>query len=279
MLSHGFVSDVWKDIFEFNGVENFTTLWRITQENATVLAPTPLDLRLPHGGRTRVLIKHQDQSGQNRLLALFKKSALANEVRHLLMLKKNHIITTEPVYFYTTPEQRTLLIVCDLTHFTSLRQLHAQWQHNQPSFQMRMAITAQMGKIIRQLHQLKRIHGQLGDEYIWVRCSMPEGKRKLEDRVIGLTDVRRAKRFQMKSRAIMTDLGHLLAVGTHWSKTNQLRFFLRYREHTTLSSADKRLIRRILKRIQPHNHTSRISKLFRGWQFTFNHHPHRVSID
>lgn len=267
MLEHGYVSDVWKDIFEFNGVGDFTTLWRISQENTTTLHPHSLELKLPHGGRTKVILKQLDRREQPHWRILFKKSSLANEIQHLLLLKKNHIITTEPVYYWETPDKRALLVVCELTHFISLEQLYSAWQQTPPDFALRRGLIKQIATIIRHLHQLKRCHRQLSHAHIWIRYSKSDGKRKAEDRLVGLTQLDAAKRYWFKSKNINKELGQLLISSAGWRYTDKLRFFLCYREHEQLSSADKRLIRRLLKRATSQQHTKRTIKLSQLFKF------------
>lgn len=250
MTYQGFFSPVWQEIFAFNGIMRFEDIWRLGEGRSAVAAEHHViraELNLPYGGKTTIFIKRHCEPGvQTRRK---NKVALHNELNFLWLLKKLHIPTAEPIYFHSESGtmERAVLVMCQLTHFVSLRTLWVQWCLLQPSFNLRLKVMTQLAHTIALLHRHKIAHCNLNAEHIYLRYRQLDQGKDCDHIHVALVGLGKAQACWSRAEATRRDLLALLQTGHLWSCADKLRFYKLYRGITALTHRDRLFIRRLFK--------------------------------
>jgi tRNA A-37 threonylcarbamoyl transferase component Bud32 len=250
MTYQGFFSPVWQEIFAFNGIMRFEDIWRLG-EGRNAVAPEhqviQTELNLPYGGKTMIFIKRHCEPGVHARRK--NKVALHNELNFLWLLKKLQIPTAVPIYFHSESgtTERAVLVMCQLTHFVSLRNLWVQWRLLQPSFNLRLKVMTQLAHTIAQLHRHKIAHGNLTEEHIYLRYRKLDQGQDCDHIHVALVGLGNAQACWSRAEATRRDLLELLQTGRLWSCADKLRFYKLYRGISVLTRRDRRFIRRLFK--------------------------------
>jgi len=262
MLVNGYVSKVWQEIFTYNGLSDFERIWAsaaaegFVKDINTFPKERKLELNLPNGGKTSVIVKIEKNEVPGKIARLLYKHVpkLFQELEKIYLLKKYHIMSTEPVYFEECTDQsvRTILITCELTYFQSVKVLGIHWELLPPPIWLRVQVTQALAKFVHKLHVQKMFHKDLTCEMIHVRYARTKNELKKSSHIaIAFFEVNNIyqRRFRRKKHAL-ANLVTLCSSCQHWSRADLLRFYLHYRSHNRLTYGDKLQIRRILRRVR-----------------------------
>ncbi len=258
MLVNGYVSKVWQEIFTYNGLADFERIWASAAAEAfvkdinTFPKERKLELNLPNGGKTSVIVKIEKNEVPNKVGRLFKpESSLLQEQENIYLLKKNHLLTPEPVYYEerTDESARSILITCELTYFQSVKVLGIHWELLPPPIWLRIQVIQALAKFVHTLHAQKLFHKELTCEMIHVRYARTKNELKRSSHIaVAFFDVKNIAQCRFRSRKhALENLITLCGSCQHWSRADLLRFYLNYRSHSRLTLVDKLQIRRILR--------------------------------
>lgn len=191
-----------------------------------------------------VFIKRQQNHSFRSWRHLFRAiPTFTRELSRILGFASAHIPALELVYFGQREhgkDMQSILVTWELAGFKSL---------DDPAFvplrrldrASRHALIAETAAVVRQMHAYRYQHNCLYPKHIFARLNAGPSA---EVRLIDLEKVkwRPARRF-----AMLRDLGTLYRHVEGWTATDQLRFFLAYRQESGLTATSKRILRKILR--------------------------------
>jgi len=250
-----FLSNTWRKIFLFNGINDFEHIWLLgkTPSSAASLATAHIKLMLPHGGTTSILVKKYLGPPKSGFKKIFPSTnPFANEIKYFWVFKQLRIPTTELVYYnsQTLRNSRcTILITCPLAHFIPLSLMRFHWQQ-QPvtKHHVKRNILKNLAELLQFLHDKKICHHQLSDAHIYVRYHTISQEGYGERLSIILSELGSTHHCFFKFSAKFHDLSQLFASVPDDSLKDNVRFYQYYCQHARLNLLDKYWLRHILSR-------------------------------
>lgn len=242
----------WSDILRHNHTDGFEQLWALDANNwfeppnhcrGGWSGVVRTRLALPEGGEVGIFIKRQENHVYRAWQNLFRPAAtFEREFLNLLRFRRLGIPTLETVYFgqrMVGGKLRAILVTRELTGY-----LPADAERYRPVAQLernrRKGLIDRAAEIIRQMHRHHLQHNYLYPKHLFIR---EDG-----DLDIRLIDLEKAK-WRLSRRSIaVRDFDSLYRHTEGWSRTDQLRLFLAYRQEARLGKESRKVLGTILGR-------------------------------
>jgi len=242
----------WDEALRRQGLADFDTLWELeadwfeppNRRRGGWSGVSRIEVEGPRGARQGVFLKRQEDHVHRtwrhpiRGVPTFRR-----ELANILAYRGAGIPALEPVYFGQRrmgDHQRAILITEELAGFRSLADLSEAWSRGErPDRGTRAGLLAAVADLVASIHAHRLQHNCLYTKHLFVRARAT----KWETRVI---DLEKSKRAWWRWRARVRDLGTLHRYASGWSRTERLRFLLRYLGTGRLSGVGKRLARKVL---------------------------------
>jgi hypothetical protein len=247
-----YIHPEWREALTANGFDSFEKVWPVA-EDAWFERPnharggwsgvTRQALTLPDGKPAGIFVKRQENHVYRSWRDLFRPApTLEREFRNCLRFLELGIPSMEPLYYAERNvggKRRAILITRELegyrpldsAEFRPLRQVG----HNE-----RKQLIESLARLIRTLHAHRFQHTCLYPKHVFVKRSL-DGS---ED--VRFIDLEKTRWLPFRSWAARRDLDSLHRHAKGWSRTDQLRLFLAYRQEKKLGPASKRLLKSIL---------------------------------
>jgi hypothetical protein len=249
-----YVSDEWRGILRYNHLDDFTALW--DREFEWFEPPNRrrggwsgvcrYEMPLPRGGTRGVFIKRQENHITRTPLHPLGMPTFLREMRNILRFKQHNIPALEPVYFAhrrVDGNLRAILVTEALDGYVPLETMVQQWQQSGwPKRQQRLRIMDAVADVMRAMNQHHLQHNCFYPKHIFLRF---DDNGDVSVRIIDLEKVKwRLFAYAARFRDLYTLNRHSQA----WSRTDRLRFFLRYLQLEHLTPAAKLFWQRIARR-------------------------------
>jgi len=195
-----------------------------------------------------VFIKRQENHGFRSLRhPLRGVPTVAREMGNIERYRRCGVPALEPVYYAWRRHrgrQQAILVTEELTGYRSLKEIEQDWQRRgwPPRFE-RLALLYTVAELVRRMHACRLQHNCLYPKHVFLR----RDQGGWAARVI---DLEKTKRPWRRSVARVRDLSTLSRYCAGWSRSDRLRFFLHYLGQARLTSAAKRLARKVLRDIR-----------------------------
>ncbi len=234
MRSSDFCPSRWRTLLDFNGLRSFDQLWSLelawlehpNREGRGWSGVGKVELRGHDGALRSLYVKRQENYGKRTVMhPLRPASTLAREIRRTLQLRACRIGTPEPVYFgerLVAGKRRAILITEELRDFGSLEALSAAWcLKEQPGPGERRAAIDAVAGALRELHRHRLQHGAMYPKHVFLAFRGPTAEARL-------IDLEKVKWRPLRLLVTLRDLDSLNRHADGWSRTNRMRFLLRY---------------------------------------------------
>jgi tRNA A-37 threonylcarbamoyl transferase component Bud32 len=249
MAIREYISEEWHDILRHNHVDDFERLWALDAENwfeppnhrrGGWSGVVRTKLALPTGGEAHIFIKRQENHVYRAWQNLFRLTAtFEREFRNLLRFRQFGIPSPETIYFGQRTVEgklRAILVTRELAGY-----LPVNAECYSPIAKLdrsrRKLLISQAADTVRRLHQKRIQHNCLYPKHLFVR---EDG-----DFEVCLIDLEKAKWRPYKQSIVVRDFGSLYRHTEGWSRTDQLRLFLAYRNESRASKKSKKILMRI----------------------------------
>jgi tRNA A-37 threonylcarbamoyl transferase component Bud32 len=205
-------------------------------------------LALPDGSEVGIFIKRQENHVYRAWQNFFRLTAtFAREFYNLLRFRQLGIPSPEIVYFgqrMVDGKLRAILVTRELAGYLPVNAECYSPIAKFDRFRRKLLIT-QVADTVRRLHQERIQHNCLYPKHLFVREN--------GDFDVCLIDLVKAKWRPYKRSIIVRDLGSLYRHTQGWSRTDQLRLFLAYRNENRASKESKKILMLILRDGSPAN--------------------------
>ena len=136
------------------------------------------------------------------------------------------------------------MITKELAGYRSLREIEQDWQRRGwPSRGERLPLLYAVADLLRRMHACHLQHNCLYPKHVFLRCDLGQWAARV-------IDLEKTKRPWLRSVAQVRDLSTLSRYSTAWSRSDRLRFFLRYLGQQRLTRGAKHLARKVLRDIR-----------------------------
>ena len=246
-------NDTWRSTLAANGLADFDALWNLPPD----WFEPPNDrrggwsgvsrhrLRLADGGEVGVFVKRQqDHCYRSLRHPLRGRPTFERELRNIQAYRACGVPTLEPVYFgwrWQRGHQQAILITRELEGFCSLLEVQRQWaEQGPPPRAQRLALLEALATLAGRMHGCGLQHNCFYPKHLFLR---PRANG-WELRVI---DLEKTKYRRFRDAARVRDLSTLGRYARGWSRSDRLRFFLRYLQRPRLDPAARRLLSKVLR--------------------------------
>lgn len=244
----------WRSIFEHNGLSGFDDLWDLE----LTWLEEPNHYRGGWSGVARFELEVPGQAAQGFYLKrqenYFARTALhpirgiptvSLEFRRICQFNECGIPTLEPVFFgqrANSAECRAILTTRELGGYESLEDLESDWaRQGWPDFKERHAVIHAVADLLSLLHRRALQHGSAYPKHIFLKVEEIGGEARL-------IDLERVKRRPFRYLATLRDLDSLNRHSMGWSKTDRMRFLIRYLGLRRPSPGARRLWRTLARK-------------------------------
>jgi hypothetical protein len=243
----------WRSILAANGLAEFEALWNLPRDwfeppnkrRGGWSAVSRHRLRLDDGSGVGVFVKRQQDHAYRNLLHPFRgRPTFERELRNIHAYRACGVPTLVPVYFGWRRHgghQQAILITLELQGFCSLLALQREWtERGRPPRAQRLALLESLAALTRRMHGCGLQHNCFYPKHLFLR---PQADA-WELRVI---DLEKTKRRRRRDAARVRDLSTLGRYAQGWSRSERLRFFLRYLQRKRLDPEARRLLAKVLR--------------------------------
>lgn len=246
-----YIGDEWRGILRYNHADSFEQLWALeaghwfeppNYRRGGWSGVVRTRLALPEGGEVGIFIKRQENHVYRAWRNFFRPTAtFEREFRNLLRFRQLGIPSQEPVYFgqrTVDGKLRAILVTRELAGYLSADAERYRTIAKLDQARRKRLIT-QIAETIRELHLNRTQHNCLYPKHLFVREDSGMDVR--------LIDLEKAKWRPFRRLIAIRDFGSLYRHTEGWSRTDQLRLFLAYRQETRLSKNSRKILMRILR--------------------------------
>jgi hypothetical protein len=247
-----YLAEEWRELLAHNQLDDFQSLWDL--QGGWVEAPNErrggwsgvsrIELKHADGASTALFVKRQqDHVYRNWRYPLRGRPTFMREMYSILAYRDDGIPSLEPVYFgrrNVGAHQQALLVTVALDGFIALESLLGGWE----SRAQRLSVIDALADLIRAIHGHGYWHGCLYPKHLLVRLDDDRGSVR-EVRIIDLEKSRRSWRIDFDR---VRDLAALTRRITGLSRSDRMRFLLRYLGTPRLTDRGKALWRGVERR-------------------------------
>jgi hypothetical protein len=250
------VTEQWRGIMASNGLAGFDALWALqadwfeppNRRRGGWSGVSRYRLRRPDGSSVGVFVKRQEDHGYRTLLhPLRGLPTFVRELANIQRYRRCGVPTLEPVYCawrLHQGRQQAILVTEELAGYRSLLEIERDWQQQGwPPRAERLPVLYAVADLVRRMHACRLQHNCLYPKHVFLR----RGQAGWQARVI---DLEKTKRPWCRRLAQVRDLSTLSRYSAGWSRSERLRFFLRYLGQPRLTLPAKRLARKVLRDIR-----------------------------
>jgi len=250
------VTERWRTILAHNGLAGFDALWDLdadwfeppNRRRGGWSGVSRYRMRCPDGGSAGVFIKRQENHDYRTLLHPLRGiPTFLRELRNIQRYRRCQAPALEPVYFAWRRyhgRHQAILITEELAGYRSLLEIQEEWQRQGwPPRAERLPVLHAVADLARRIHACRLQHNCLYPKHVLLR----RGQAGWEARVI---DLEKTKRRWRRIVARVRDLSTLNRYCIGWSRTDRLRFFLRYLGKPRLTPQAKRLAQKVLRDVR-----------------------------
>lgn len=243
-----FVAESWRAPLRTAGLDSFDALWSLevewfeplNQRRGGWSGVVRLALQDVDGRMRALFVKRQDNHLRRSLRhPIVGEPTLGVEMRNILALDRADVSTLRPVFYgqrRVDGHWRAILITEELAGHRSLDDWIVDWrEQGWRRFRgQRRAVMDATADTVRRLHGKRLVHGALYPKHLFVRFE-PDGRADV--RLIDLETMRRA---DSRIRALRRDLDSLNRRTPCFSRSERLRFLMRYLGVRRLAPAVRR---------------------------------------
>jgi len=231
MTMQDYIDPTWRPILERNELGDFDALWRLeagwleepNRKRKGWSGVSKIPLALPDGTLAWVYLKRQED---NNTLSWRHPIAgiptFAREFHHIQRYRAFDIPTLDPVFFgvrTVAGKARAILATVELSGFIALD----AWLAEEPRPRtQRLDCLDAVAATLRAMHRQRIRHSCFFPKHIFVRVNQTGG---IELRII---DLEKSRRIPLRVGCTLRDLDSLNRHASGWSRTDRLRFLLRY---------------------------------------------------
>jgi tRNA A-37 threonylcarbamoyl transferase component Bud32 len=241
-----FVAPGWEKIFAHNGLNSFDDFWNVEADwfeppnyrRGGWSGASRMVLADPGGGEQVIFLKRQENHTRKTWRnPLTGEPTFRGEARNLRFLNNHEIAAPQLVYyaeFHSAKGWQVVLATRELTGFMPLDELVDQWREQGWSrfHEQRQRIIPEMAELIRRLHSHNLVHGALHAKHVFVN---PEKARAC------LIDLEKMRRRLLRRQAMVRDLDTCNRRTFNVSRTDRLRFLLKYLQKDRFDSQARAL--------------------------------------
>ena len=252
-----FIALGWEGLLRRNGLGRFEDVWNVdrplyepaNRRRGGWSNVIRMELQTDSVETIAIFIKRQENHTRRTWLHPIKgQSTYESELRNIARLAEFGVPSVTPIYFATRRVDgnlRAVMITEALNGFRSLDDWIRQWEREGwPSRQSRRHLFLALAGVLRNLHAHCVQHGSLYPKHIFVRHANGPATEGAEP-AVRLIDLESTRRRMTRRRAILRDFDTLNRHSPQWSRSDRLRFFLRYLEIERLTPRARRLLRRV----------------------------------
>ncbi len=251
-----FIGEGWGAILQHNRLDGFEQLWELEAEwfeepnerRGGWSGVSRIQLELPEGGQVGCFLKRQENHVcKTPFHPLRGEPTFTREFRNIRRFENAGIPSLEPVFYSQRTidgKLRAILMTCELDGFLPLSSEEFQSESKGLATKHeKERLFDKVASLMQAMHAANYQHNCFYPKHIFVRKS-EDGSWDV--RVI---DLEKVKRQPFRRNAILRDLYTLNRHSFHWSLSDRMRFFKRYRNEKRLSAESKEIWRTIAKKI------------------------------
>lgn len=244
-----YVDPAWSAALNSQGLDSFAALWALqaawfeppNQRRGGWSGVMRIELDGPDGMPHGLFLKRQENHTRRTLRhPISGEPTFAAEMRNLLALRQAQVPTLEPVYYAQRKvdgKWRAMLVTRELVGFTPLHEWVQRWQESgwYTTRGLRQRVIDHGAPLLRRMHRTGHVHNALHPKHVFLAI---DDAGMVQMRLI---DLEKMRRQPWVARAALRDLDSLNRRSRGWSRTDRLRFLLRYLGQPRLDAAGRRL--------------------------------------